>query len=72
MIFALLAQLVEHFHGKEGVSGSSPEEGSSPEAPQSRAFFDFRAGSKRPAAIDLGLVGRIWAASGPYGARGFH
>ena len=25
---ALLAQLVEHFHGKEGVSGSSPEEGS--------------------------------------------
>ena len=24
---ALLAQLVEHFHGKEGVSGSSPEEG---------------------------------------------
>jgi hypothetical protein len=28
--FALLAQLVEHFHGKEGVSGSSPEEGSGP------------------------------------------
>ena len=26
--FALLAQLVEHLHGKEGVSGSSPEEGS--------------------------------------------
>ena len=26
---ALLAQLVEHLHGKEGVSGSSPEEGSS-------------------------------------------
>src|SRR5918992_4842172 len=25
---ALLAQLVEHLHGKEGVSGSSPEEGS--------------------------------------------
>ena len=25
---ALLAQLVEHFHGKEEVSGSSPEEGS--------------------------------------------
>ena len=24
---ALVAQLVEHFHGKEGVSGSSPEEG---------------------------------------------
>jgi hypothetical protein len=26
--FALLAQLVEHFHGKEGVNGSSPLEGS--------------------------------------------
>src|SRR4029079_15099847 len=25
---ALLAQLVEHFHGKEGVAGSSPAEGS--------------------------------------------
>ena len=25
---ALLAQLVEHFHGKEGVIGSSPIEGS--------------------------------------------
>ena len=25
---ALLAQLVEHFHGKEGVIGSSPMEGS--------------------------------------------
>jgi hypothetical protein len=25
--FALLAQLVEHFHGKEGVAGSSPAEG---------------------------------------------
>ncbi len=25
---ALLAQLAEHFHGKEEVSGSSPEEGS--------------------------------------------
>ena len=24
---ALLAQLVEHFHGKEGVNGSSPLEG---------------------------------------------
>ena len=24
---ALLAQLVEHLHGKEGVYGSSPEEG---------------------------------------------
>src|SRR5687767_6385227 len=29
---ALLAQLVEHFHGKEGVAGSSPAEGSHPHA----------------------------------------
>ena len=35
---ALLAQLVEHLHGKEGVSGSSPEEGSVRKAPQMRGF----------------------------------
>ena len=29
---AQLAQLVEHFHGKEGVSGSSPELGSQEKA----------------------------------------
>jgi hypothetical protein len=34
---ALLAQLVEHLHGKEGVSGSSPEEGSA-KAPQTGVF----------------------------------
>src|SRR5262249_6316537 len=34
---ALLAQLVEHLHGKEGVDGSSPSEGSS-----SRANADDR------------------------------
>ena len=33
---ALLAQLVEHLHGKEGVSGSSPEEGL-PKGPANRA-----------------------------------
>jgi hypothetical protein len=34
---ALLAQLVEHLHGKEGVSGSSPEEGSASDSlPASR------------------------------------
>src|SRR6478609_165549 len=33
---ALLAQLVEHLHGKEGVDGSSPSEGSA-KAPQSGA-----------------------------------
>jgi hypothetical protein len=27
-LLALLAQLVEHLHGKEGVDGSSPSEGS--------------------------------------------
>src|SRR5260370_27486142 len=32
---ALLAQLVEHFHGKEGVVGSSPTEGSG-KAPRGR------------------------------------
>jgi hypothetical protein len=34
---ALLAQLVEHLHGKEGVDGSSPSEGSQ-KALQNRAF----------------------------------
>jgi hypothetical protein len=34
---ALLAQLVEHFHGKEGVVGSSPTEGSE-KAPQMAIF----------------------------------
>ena len=34
---ALLAQLVEHLHGKEGVDGSSPSEGSA-KAPQIGAF----------------------------------
>src|SRR6266540_2872389 len=34
---ALLAQLVEHLHGKEGVDGSSPSEGST-KAPQTGAL----------------------------------
>ena len=34
---ALLAQLVEHLHGKEGVDGSSPSEGSA-KAPEIGAF----------------------------------
>jgi hypothetical protein len=41
---ALLAQLVEHLHGKEGVSGSSPEEG-----------FRFR---RNQAKSELGQTGR--------------
>ena len=39
---ALLAQLVEHLHGKEGVDGSSPSEGSA-KAPQNGVFC-IRAG----------------------------
>jgi hypothetical protein len=35
---ALLAQLVEHLHGKEGVDGSSPSEGSA-KAAQNGGFF---------------------------------
>jgi hypothetical protein len=35
---ALLAQLVEHFHGKEGVVGSSPTEG----LPHLRGIHDRR------------------------------
>ena len=42
---ALLAQLVEHFHGKEGVVGSSPTEGSE-ESPVVVGFW--------------GGAGRIW------------
>jgi hypothetical protein len=38
--FALLAQLVEHFHGKEGVAGSSPAEGS--RKPRYSAVFLFQ------------------------------
>src|SRR5215216_2303431 len=38
--FALLAQLVEHFHGKEGVDGSSPSEGSH-ETAANRRFHAF-------------------------------
>ena len=37
-IRALLAQLVEHFHGKEGVGGSSPPEGST-DSPLRRGFL---------------------------------
>ena len=41
---ALLAQLVEHIHGKEGVDGSSPSEGFA-KAPQSGAFSFERSGA---------------------------
>src|SRR5947199_3747529 len=43
---ALLAQLVEHLHGKEGVDGSSPSEGSA-KAPLTGLFVSYRfAGSR--------------------------
>jgi hypothetical protein len=35
---ALLAQLVEHLHGKEGVNGSSPLEGFT-KSPQINSFW---------------------------------
>ena len=54
--FALLAQLVEHFHGKEGVSGSSPEEGSQ----VSRA---------RPRPAESGTALRSGRPAGPAGCR---
>jgi hypothetical protein len=44
--FALLAQLVEHFHGKEGVAGSSPAEGSENRA--TARFSSLRSGSTDP------------------------
>ena len=31
-VHAAIAQLVEHFHGKEGVSGSNPDRGSTLES----------------------------------------
>src|SRR5580765_3947204 len=49
---ALLAQLVEHLHGKEGVDGSSPSEGSTgirtPRKSRRTRPFVFR--PRRPAA----------------------
>src|SRR3954454_15411067 len=54
---ALLAQLVEHFHGKEGVVGSSPTEGSL-ENPANRPFCAL----PRPIAVrnDLLSCGRTF------------
>src|SRR2546423_1422640 len=50
---ALLAQLVEHLHGKEGVDGSSPSEGSA-KAPHVGAF------SFRPT-CSSSLVQWVWS-----------
>src|SRR3954452_18458738 len=56
--FALLAQLVEHFHGKEGVAGSSPAEGSR-KPPAQGGFFVAR-GRENGSQICS------WAAFGPH------
>src|SRR5438034_3521881 len=45
---ALLAQLVEHLHGKEGVDGSSPSEGSN-ESPAKARFSTLQFAALRPA-----------------------
>ena len=53
---ALLAQLVEHFHGKEGVVGSSPTEGSF-ESPVAAGFLGGT-GSDRSG--ETGPVETVW------------
>src|SRR6185436_8652445 len=58
---ALLAQLVEHFHGKEGVAGSSPAEGSR-ERPGFVAF-------PGPAWSAAACVSASWATFGPHTRR---
>src|SRR5215216_1392499 len=45
--FALLAQLVEHFHGKEGVDGSSPSEGFGRRAWKQALFIARDAAARR-------------------------
>src|SRR5262249_22829832 len=79
----LLAQLVEHLHGKEGVDGSSPSEGF-PKAPANSAFvclnrqrlsragtrggsLTFAPGSHRLA--DFGLTKPLWTAHDPFSSR---
>src|SRR5262249_13749304 len=47
ILSAQLAQLVEHFHGKEGVSGSSPELGSA-NVPPSPEHWSIRRESRAP------------------------
>ena len=55
---ALLAQLVEHFHGKEGVAGSSPAEGSCKAAAYGGFLFGLMAARERETFS--------WAVYGPY------
>ena len=59
---ALLAQLVEHFHGKEGVVGSSPTEGFACNSRVVGARVKGRswvcASISRPFRVQFGLMGR--------------
>jgi hypothetical protein len=55
-LHALLAQLVEHLHGKEGVDGSSPSEGFH-KAPAFRLLWSSR---RRDAASRSTLSGQLW------------
>ena len=56
--FALLAQLVEHFHGKEGVAGSSPAEGSCKAAAYGGFLFGLMVARERETFS--------WAVAGPH------
>jgi hypothetical protein len=60
--FALLAQLVEHFHGKEGVAGSSPAEGFRNRA--TARFPCFRCGPPTPSEPFLARRGQAWPLAG--------
>ena len=67
-LHALLAQLVEHLHGKEGVSGSSPEEGlKNLQISTFCCLFRRDAGGDRgggqPGAVLQGFS-RLWRANG--------
>ena len=53
--FALLAQLVEHFHGKEGVVGSSPTEGSG-ESPWWAGVLGFGLVHRAPARAGMETI----------------
>src|SRR3954454_2689224 len=60
--FALLAQLVEHLHGKEGVDGSSPSEGFAKRPAKRRISFTVLATApRRRTHFRHGLV-EAWAA----------
>jgi hypothetical protein len=63
---ALLAQLVEHFHGKEGVIGSSPMEGFIG-TPRYGGVFSFSAiSSTNPPSVLWGVCGALWGAPAPH------